>query len=324
MQWRQSNPAQISSNSGNVICFELDQRCRAVGRRGVTLILGAVIARGLARRLVESKLEGEARRCCWLPLMAACAVSACTLTESAFEPSPVSRVSELSPDESGSMPTARPSLTDPGSATIPDDSSSDEQGFDEIPLEPSQPNPPAPDDDSNGESSATGATPDPGAAPGDADAGAESAEDGTDSTMPETEQPPPEPEPCAGQTFGASCYEVFGEAAAWIAAEQSCVDWGGHLASVESFAENDFIAAWPAQLGIPVGNGSGIWLGGTDVNFGVFQWWDGSALTFQSWAPGQPDNGAGVDCIEKRNDGTGLWYDRRCTDAQPFVCERPL
>jgi hypothetical protein len=107
-------------------------------------------------------------------------------------------------------------------------------------------------------------------------------------------------------------------------AEQRCVDWGGHLASVESPEEDVFLDDWPAQLAIPFADGSGIWLGGTDaVLDGDFRWWDTSPLAFAGWAPNQPDNGVGVDCIEKRNDGSALWYDRRCTDPQAFVCERP-
>ena len=82
---------------------------------------------------------------------------------------------------------------------------------------------------------------------------------------------------------------------------------------------------WPSALGIVDGEGSGIWLGGTDAaRDGDFRWWDDSLLLFDNWAPNQPDNGAGIDCIEKRNDGTGAWYDQRCTDAHPYVCERPL
>lgn len=298
------------------------------------MILGAVIARGWARRLVDSTSEGAPHRWCWLPLTVVCAVSACTLTESSFEPSSVSRVDNgLTPDESGSMSLPPPSDADEGSTGAPDTTNSEGQGLDGTPLDPSQPNPPDPDSDRDGESSGTGATPAPdgddATDPEEVDGGAGS-DDGTGSTAPPdtsdpTEQPEPEPDPCPGQTFGASCYELFAEAATWAAAEQRCVTWGGHLASVESFAENDFLGDWPAQLGIPVGDGSGIWLGGTDAALdGVFRWSDGTPVLIESWAPNQPDNGAGVDCIEKRNDGTGLWYDRRCMDALPFVCERPL
>jgi len=115
------------------------------------------------------------------------------------------------------------------------------------------------------------------------------------------------------------------ERLSWEAAEARCVAWGGHLASVESSEEDAFLDAWPALLGIPEGDGSGIWLGGTDARLeGDLRWPNGQALSIVGWAPNQPDNGAGVDCIEKRNDGAGHWYDLRCTHAEPYVCERPL
>ena len=75
----------------------------------------------------------------------------------------------------------------------------------------------------------------------------------------------------------------------------------------------------------PAANGPGIWLGGTDAaSDGVFVWSDGTPLDFDAFALNQPDNAVGVDCIEKRNDATGLWYDQRCSDQRPYVCERPL
>jgi hypothetical protein len=45
-------------------------------------------------------------------------------------------------------------------------------------------------------------------------------------------------------------------------------------------------------------------------------------LSFVGWAQNQPDNGQGIDCIQKRNDGTGQWSDRQCIDSLPYVCER--
>ena len=136
---------------------------------------------------------------------------------------------------------------------------------------------------------------------------------------------PPPPVPCPGSTFEDSCYEFIAERVSWSEARAACVTWGGQLVSVESLEEDSFLAEWPEQLGIPVGDGTGIWLGATDeLQDNDFLWPDDTPLTFMGWAPNQPDNGAGLDCIEKRNDGTELWYDRRCTDLNPYVCERGL
>jgi hypothetical protein len=137
-------------------------------------------------------------------------------------------------------------------------------------------------------------------------------------------QEPPR-NPCPGLSFGGSCYQLFDSFIPWNAAEQQCVSWGGHLASIESAEENSFLNRWPAELGISNGDGSGIWIGGTDAQQdGVFRWVAGSPFSFAGWAPGQPNDGAGVDCIEKRNDGAGQWYDRFCVDSLRYLCERPL
>lgn len=135
---------------------------------------------------------------------------------------------------------------------------------------------------------------------------------------------PPGSAPCPGLLFEGSCYEFFDEQLTWSEAEERCIAWGGHLASVESSEEDAFIGAWPALLGVAPLDGSGLWLGGADAaSDGDFRWWDDRPLSFAGWAPDQPNNGAGVDCIEKRNDATQRWYDRRCTDRRRHVCERP-
>ena len=175
-------------------------------------------------------------------------------------------------------------------------------------------------DDSSGEGS------------GEPDAGRSPSDAGTPPAEPDASPPPsaldagtpPSSAPCPGLVFEESCYEFFDEQLSWNEAEVRCVAWGGHLASVEASAEDAFIGAWPALLSVPLLDGSGLWLGGTDaLAEGDFRWQDDRPLSFASWAPDQPNNGAGVDCIEKRNDATQRWYDRRCTDGERYVCERP-
>jgi hypothetical protein len=136
--------------------------------------------------------------------------------------------------------------------------------------------------------------------------------------------PAPARAPCPGLSFEGSCYEFFDEQTSWSEAEARCAAWGGHLASVETPEEDAFLGAWPGLLGVALLDGSGLWLGGTDaLRDGDFRWSEDRSLDFVGWASDQPNNGAGVDCIEKRNDATQRWYDRRCTDAERYVCERP-
>lgn len=214
-----------------------------------------------------------------------------------------------------------------GGSSAPSSASSSEQGLaPAVPLEPS----------AGGDEPLAGAeqagpareSVDAGAAAADAGRGVEEVEDEPGAVGPIPEEPAPEEplpeEPCPGPTLESSCYVFVSQRVTWSDAEAACDGLGGHLASVESFEEDAFLGRWPAELGLSTGDGSGIWLGATDAQQdGFFRWSDDTPLSFSRWAPGQPDNGAGQDCIEKRNDGIGLWYDRRCTDPLPYVCERP-
>ena len=41
--------------------------------------------------------------------------------------------------------------------------------------------------------------------------------------------------------FGGSCYIVETQGLTWSDARARCVDWGGHLAIIDSLAENEFV-----------------------------------------------------------------------------------
>jgi hypothetical protein len=274
----------------------------------VSFVIAA--ARGGVRNPLLSKPGAPTLRS-WrhLSLGVAWAASGCTLTADSFEPLPAGRaVAESAPAVSGLLPL--PSEEPLGDSLAPIGTSAGEGVDPRGPLESGETS-----DGRTGGSSQEAE--EAAAALGDAGAARDVATDAGG--------PPAPRAPCPSEAFAASCYEFFDDPVSWNIAEQRCVDWGGYLASVESSEENAFLDGWPGVMGIAAADGSGIWLGGTDAGGeGDFRWRDGVPLGFVSWAPNQPDNGAGVDCIEKRNDGTASWYDRRCTDQQRYVCERPL
>jgi lectin-like protein len=284
-------------------------------------------------------------------LVVACVALGCTLTADEFEPNPAGSAETETGGLTGTEPPLAPTPS-PGSATNPSPVTEAGEGADPTAaLDPTD----VGGDGAEGANLGTGGD-DVGQDAGveAADAGDASAPDASapepvaappgesprdasvapPSALPLDAGPPPESqpplgaqdptEPCPGIAYEDSCYEFFGEPLSWTVAEERCVAWGGHLASVESFDEDFFIGIWPLVLGIPRGDGTGIWLGGTDARRdGDFRWADDRPLSFAGWAPNQPDNGLGVDCIQKRNDGSGRWYDLRCSDAEPYVCERP-
>jgi C-type mannose receptor len=255
----------------------------------------------------------------WLLASAIGAAAGCTLTDKSFDPTPIDDT------ETKSEPTlpAGPTVSDGMPAAMQETglptTGNDAEGVPNVRPPTTQASMLEPGGTSDG---ADAGAP-PVANQGPADAGTPVDAGTTVVEPPVVEQPPGNP--CDTLSFGGSCYELFNSFLSWDAAEQQCVAWGGHLVSIGSSDENAFLNGWTAELGLTNGDGQGIWVGGTDAQRdAVFQWVDGSPFSFLGWAPGQPDNGAGVDCIEKRNDGAGQWYDRRCTDSLRYVCERPL
>lgn len=286
------------------------------------MICAVVGARALGHELPRSK--GKHRRR-WLPpsagwilaawTAAAQSLAACTLTAESFEPSPVDRTdAQLTPAEVSPAP-----MSVQGSSSGAPTPSGAGEGVPDVRVDPAGVDSPAMDEERLGATPAPGSTASEGNEVSNADADVDVPDAGGtregDATAPA--------EPCPSLTFGGSCYELFDEFVGWDVAEERCVAWGGHLASVESSEEDAFLGDWPAQLGVPAADGSALWLGGTDVALdGVFRWSDDTPLSYGGWAPNQPDNGVGLDCIAKRNDGTERWYDHRCTDALRYVCER--
>jgi hypothetical protein len=76
----------------------------------------------------------------------------------------------------------------------------------------------------------------------------------------------------------------------WTDAELGAVALGGHLATINSQAEQDAIwnrwadNSWPS-------NPASLWIGLTDKDQeGVYKWISGEAGTYFNWAPGEPNN----------------------------------
>ena len=100
---------------------------------------------------------------------------------------------------------------------------------------------------------------------------------------------------------------------------------GGHLATIASRAENDFVLGL-ARRGIErLGRFDGVWLGATDeVRENRWEWVDGSKGTFTKWDPGQPKNKNGEEHYLLLWLSPGLWVDQPNNSGQHvtyFVCE---
>ena len=71
----------------------------------------------------------------------------------------------------------------------------------------------------------------------------------------------------------------------WTDAESRAVQLGGHLVTVNTQAENDWLYNQWA-------NGRNLWIGFSDAAVeGTFTWASGEAVTFTGWNGGEPNNG---------------------------------
>ena len=101
-------------------------------------------------------------------------------------------------------------------------------------------------------------------------------------------------------------YVAF-NAAGWNAAEAFAQQLGGHLVSINSQAEQDFV--WQ-NFGNVAGVDRRVWIGFSDAaSEGSFAWADGSPAKFTNWNPGEPNNSGGVEHYAELLGSNGRWND---------------
>jgi hypothetical protein len=117
----------------------------------------------------------------------------------------------------------------------------------------------------------------------------------------------------------------------WSEAEAACsATVGGHLASIQSEADNDrFLVQCRAAMATPAaGEADGCWLGLTEThNESVWRWTDEDPLRYTHWAPGEPNGHpvGGTDAVYMHTGDypTGTWDDtwgEREAQRRPTVC----
>jgi len=112
-------------------------------------------------------------------------------------------------------------------------------------------------------------------------------------------------------TFEGRRYQVFDTGFTWLQAYEHAYYLGGHLATITSTAEQQFIAAL-----LQAGNRDFYWIGGYRIsNTGAnqFAWVTGESVTFTNWETGEPNRqhqeiGGGEDRIAMHG-GSGRWHD---------------
>ena len=123
--------------------------------------------------------------------------------------------------------------------------------------------------------------------------------------------------PAGWYGYGSHCYQVFEKKLSWQDAENFCQIEGGHLASVHSAGENNFLSKL---------NSATMWLGGTDAKTdGTWEWSDGSRFSFDNWAPGEPNNiNKDQHCLTTNFKTTGQWDDANGIHKMKFACKKKI
>jgi len=135
--------------------------------------------------------------------------------------------------------------------------------------------------------------------------------------------------PIIGAAFSGHFYCVYelDNILTWRDAKEFCRSKNGHLATISSQRENDFIYSLIIQSHV---NAAYFGLNNEDGK-GIWKWCNGEELSYTNWAPGEPNNWNGSEnyALFYWNDDeryqTGLWNDGDFPDyssgAKAFVCE---
>ena len=122
-------------------------------------------------------------------------------------------------------------------------------------------------------------------------------------------------------TVNGDCYAHVDDNINWNQAEDCCVAWGGHLASIHSEDDNILLNSIRNQ-------DRWTWIGLSDTaNDSVYVWTDGTSFNYNSFATGEPNSLSGESCFHFFN-GALTWNDYHCSATSfgsiltSYICQK--
>lgn len=118
--------------------------------------------------------------------------------------------------------------------------------------------------------------------------------------------------------YDGSAYKIYLTSATWAEAKQQCEDLGGHLATITSQAEQDFIEK--------LNSGSRrLWIGGYRDDGNNWNWVTGEPWDYTHWAAGEPNNSSNVvsneNCIAVWPKQWNDLNEKNKSEQSGFICE---
>lgn len=112
--------------------------------------------------------------------------------------------------------------------------------------------------------------------------------------------------------LGDSYYYCSYARVSWAKAQRTAEANNGHLVSINSALENEFLASRLIEREA--------YIGLTDsATEGAFEWVNGDPLDYEKWKTGQPDNYNNEDVVEMNSQG--YWYDVDGKEKREFIME---
>lgn len=100
-------------------------------------------------------------------------------------------------------------------------------------------------------------------------------------------------------SFNGHYYKIYNLSMTWQEAQKYCQDLNGHLATITSKEENDFLFNYITDM-----NYYSAYFGATDKETeGVWQWVTGEEFSYNSWQDGEPSN-------DNKNEDYAMFFHR--------------